>query len=351
MLYGVYAKHSHCTSKHNYWGSPFGPSYTDLGRGDRITFSPVRIHYRPWRLIPYEDIGADWKNNEEFMNKPCEDPTKKQITFNENDSDNDGVPDWWEEKWGYNPYVWNNHSYLDPDEDGLSNIEECYTDSYGSNPYIADIFLEIDWVQTQSATSNKPTHQMIQEAVDVFAQHHIHLHIDVGALEGGEEIPYVNYFSFSKLNELYWDYFLDNDLNNPRKGIFHYGIICDVGPDVNFPFVGWDHLDSFCISAELVQESFPRFSKDQLIMGAAIHHLGHSLGLLADVYGGIDNLGTLQLLSLQWLKYHNYKSCMNYYFKYKTFSYSDGTHGFGDFDDWSNLDFSFFKNSHFEWPK
>ena len=31
--------------------------------------------------------------------------------------------------------------------------------------------------------------------------------------------------------------------------------------------------------------------------------------------------------------------------------YSDGTHGYGDFDDWDNLDFTFFKNTHFEWPK
>ena len=351
MLYGVYAKHSQCTSKHNYWGSPLGPSYTDLGRGDRITFSPGRIHYRPWRLIPYEDIGADWKNNEEFMNKSCDDPIKKQITFNENDSDNDGAPDWWEEKWGYNPSSWDNHSFLDPDADGLSNVEECYTDSYGSHPFQKDIFLEIDWVASQSGTSNKPTEEMIQEAVQVFEQHHIRLHVDIGDLEGGEEIPYVNNFSFPRLQELYWDYFLHNDLNNPRKGIFHYGIICDFGPDVNFPFIGWNHLDSFLISAQLLQDKLPKYSRDRLIMGAAVHHLGHTLGLLADTHGGIDNLGTVQLLSFQWLKYHNYKSCMNYYFKYKTFSYSDGTHGFGDFDDWQHLDFTFFKDSHFEWPK
>ena len=120
---------------------------------------------------------------------------------------------------------------------------------------------------------------------------------------------------------------------------------------MNFPFIGWNHLDSFLISAQLLQDKLPKYSRERLIMGAAVHHLGHTLGLLADTHGGIDNLGTVQLLSFQWLKYHNYKSCMNYYFKYKTFSYSDGTHGFGDFDDWQHLDFTFFKNSHFEWPK
>ena len=47
-------------------------------------------------------------------------------------------------------------------------------------------------------------------------------------------------FSFAKMTDVYWDYFLHNDLNNPRKGIFHYCIICDYCPDLNYPFFGWD---------------------------------------------------------------------------------------------------------------
>jgi len=42
---------------------------------------------------------------------------------------------------------------------------------------------------------------------------------------------------------------------------------------------------------------------------------------------------------------------MSYKYKYKIFTFSDGTHGYGDFDDWSNIDFGFFKNTHFEWVK
>ena len=349
FLYGIYARQSHCSSPYNYWGSARGPSYTDIGKGDRITFSLGRIHYRPWSTVAYEDIGADWEDNEDFMDKPIEIDTQKRIVFNEPDTDEDGIPDWWEIKWGYNPNAWDNHSSLDPDNDALTNIEECYTDSYGSDPFHQDIFLEIDWVESQTGHSNKPTDEMIQEAEDVFQRHNISLHIDVGTLDGGEEIPYVNYFSFSTLHSLYWDYFLHNDLNNPRKGIFHYGIICDVGPDVNFPFIGWDMFDSFLISAETLKQQKPLINRDRLVMSAAIHHLGHTMNLLADTYEGIDNLGTLTPFSLQWLKYHNYKSCMNYYYKFKTFSYSDGTNGYGDFDDWSTLDFSFFKNSCFAW--
>ena len=346
-LYGVQAKQSHCKSQNNFWGSPMGPSYTDLGQGDRISFSLFRLNYRPWLRKPIENIGANWNYNEEYMNKTCEDLTKKQIIFNEEDSDKDGVPNWWEIKWGYNPYSWDNHTYIDTDGDGLVNIEECYTDSYFSNPFKKDIFLEIDWIETKTKISNKPNEKLISEIVEIFEDHNISLHIDIGNLDGGEEIPYISNFSFTKLNELYWDYFLHNDMNNPRKGIFHYGIICDIGPDVNFPYVGWNRFDAFLISVELLKQKLPLVPRDKIIMYSTIHHLGHTLGLISDTYDGIDNLGTYQLFSYQWLKYLNYKSCMNYYYKFKTFSYSDGTGGYGDFNDWDNIDFTFFKESKF----
>jgi len=51
---------------------------------------------------------------------------------------------------------------------------------------------------------------------------------------------------------------------------------------------------------------------------------------------------------MQWWKYQNYKSCMNYRYKYKIFTFSDGSNGKGDYDDWENLELGFFKNSHFE---
>jgi hypothetical protein len=73
------------------------------------------------------------------------------------------------------------------------------------------------------------------------------------------------------------------------------------------------------------------------------------LGLIVDTYGGIDNEMILIPFSVQWWKYHNYKSSMNYKYKYKIFTFSDGTQGYGDFNDWNKLDFSFFKNTYFEY--
>jgi len=268
-----------------------------------------------------------------------------------NDADYDGVPDWWEEKWGYNKNSWDDHINLDPDEDGLNNFEECYTDQYNSNPFYKDIFLEIDWMKPlNSEDSNKPPDYLIERLIDIFLDKDINLHVDTGNLGGGEEISsycHSTYFSFGKLQDIYWDYFLHNDLNNPRKGIFHYGAICNFCPDLNFPFFGWDNLDSFAISAQWLQENYRFLTRGRIIVGAAVHHLGHTLGLTVDTYDGIDNLAASRPFTLEWLKYRNYKSCMNYFYKYKIFSYSEGTHGRGDFNDWDNLDFSFFKNSDF----
>ena len=349
MLHGLYVDHARCIARYNWWGSPFGPSYTELGRGSWISWKPGTIRFFPWRLRPIIDIRVDWDSDKDYMDDNTEIHPISFIELPGEDSDSDGVPDWWEEQYGYSPFSWDNHTGLDPDQDGLNNIEECFTYQWGSHPQHKDIFLEIDWVESPGSDtlSNKPSDDLLEELVSLFAEHDITLHIDVGELGGGEAIPFLSNFSFADLRDLYWDYFLHNDLQNPRKGVFHYGLICDYGPDVNFPFVGWDHFDSFLISAQWLQDMFPLYSRDRLIVGGAVHQLGSTLGLLATVYGGNDNLGTMIPFSLQWWKYRHYESCMNYYYKYKLLSYSDGTHGWGDFDDWGHLDFDFFKNSHF----
>ena len=352
MLYGLYTKNAACIAQNNWWGFIIGPSFTEFRKTERISLNPG-VRFIPWALEPFDDVGSDWNENEAYMDNNVVIQTIKIIDLPGIDTDDDGVPDWWEEKYGYDPETWDNHTNLDPDEDGLNNIEECFTDQWGSDPFQKDIFVEIDWMESRSDpdASNKPSNVLIGRLIDIFASHSIALHVDIGGLGEGEEIPYSSNFSFANLRDLYWDYFLHNDLNNPRKGIFHYGLVCDYGPDVNFPFVGWDHLDSFLISAQWMQDLMPYYIRGRLIVGGAVHQLGSSLGLLADTHGGNDNLVAMIPFTLQWLKYRNYKSCMNYYWKYKLFSYSDGSHGPGDFDDWEYLNLSFFKDSQFTWPK
>ncbi|KYK32237.1 MAG: hypothetical protein AYK22_01775 [Thermoplasmatales archaeon SG8-52-3] len=348
-LYDIYSRLVRCSARLNWWGSIFGPKYIESLYRGRITVFLSKIRCFPWYLRQIKDIGANWKGNEPYLKKINIGLQQKIFNFTGKDIDEDGLPDWWEEKWGYSPFIWDDHKHLDPDNDALNNFEECYTDKFGSNPFYKDIFLEIDWMESNHPDiSNKPSENLTKEIVSIFKEHNIALHIDIGNLDGGQEIPICNSaFSYSKLQDLYWKYFLQNDLNNPRKGIFHYGIICNYCPDLNFPFFGWDQFDSFAISAKWLKESNPLTSMENLIGGALVHHLGHTLGLIADTYGGIDNTGSSQIFSIQWLKYRNYKSCMNYHYKYKILTFSDGTNGRGDFDDWKNLDFSFFKNTIF----
>ncbi len=350
-LYAIYNHNSYCDARNNYWGTPNGPSITDFRPGRRITPLIGRTRYFPWNIRPITSAGPHWKHNTADMQHPTSYPFQNPLNLPGADQDADHAPDWWEQKWNYPPDKWNNHRQLDPDCDGLNNLEECYTDPYGSNPYHKDIFVEIDWMNPKkNDTSNKPAPHLINRTYTFFAQHNITLHIDTGTLGGGEQIPYATNFSFHKLQEYYWEYFLHQNTTNPRKGIFHYGIICDYGPDVNFPYIGWNQFDSFLISAEWLQQLMPRRPRENIIMGALLHQLGHHLRLLADTHPGIDNMGTLTPFTLQWFTYKNYQSNMNYRYKYTIFTYSDGTHGRGDFNDWNHIDLSFFKNTSFK-PK
>ena len=353
-LYGLYSKFSNCNAQYNWWGSFIQKKDNEIILCNKITWKLGYIEIIPWHTEPLFDVGANMDNNLTNLTYEIINAIDKEINLIGKDTDEDGVPDWWETKWGYNPLIWNDHINLDKDNDALNNFEECYTDKYGSNPFHKDIFLEIDWmVSSEPGISNKPPKDFIDRMISSFEKHNITLHIDLGALGGGEEIPMVctSNYAFGKLRDIYWDFFLHNNITNPRKGIFHYGIICNYCPDLNFPFVGWDHFDSFAISAQWLKDINPLMSRGQLIVGGIFHHIGHTLGLLADMHDGIDNIDSSHPFSLMWWKYRNYKSCMNYRYKYKIFSFSDGNNGQGDFDDWNNLDFGFFKNSHFEFPK
>jgi len=349
ILYNLYVKQSRCNARNNFWGTLHGPSIINLRSKGKISLNPCNLKTYPFNLRPTKDAGSTWKTNEKYLHRDIQQTTPTTITIKGNDTDNDGVPDWWEDKWSYNALSWDNHSTLDPDNDGLNNIEECYTDKYGSNPFVKDVFVEIDWIaqKTMSSASNKPNTNLIDETKQLFRQRNITLHVDIGELNGGEELPYISNFSYVDLFKMYWNNFLDNDINNPKKGIFHYGIICDYGPDVNFPFMPWTGLDSFLISASFLKKELPNIPRDMLIIGGTVHQLGHSFNLLSDVYTGIDNTETLNPFSLHYWKYKNYKSTMNYRYKYTILEYSDGSHGRGDFNDWDNINLSFFKNTSF----
>ncbi len=337
-LFDLNLEYSTCNAKLNWWGSPLGLLKKPFKVRIRCIESTINLY--PWSLLP-SNAGTKLK----LEKQPILRLEWKTIGFNETDSDNDGVPDWWEEKWGYNPHSWDDHYNLDPDEDGLNNVEECYTDKYNSNPFHKDIFLEIDWFKPSYL--NRPSEASIEDLKKVFEKHNVTLHVDLGELGGGEEIPYRDSFTFSKLVDLYWTYFLHNNLNNPRKGVFRYCVICNNGPGPGFACINWDNLDAFIISADMLQANQPRYSREYLIIHGILHELGHTLGVTVDDYTGIDNIVATWPWSKEYWKHRNYRSVMNYWYTYKVFDYSDGSHGRGDYDDWGNFNLSFFKRTHF----
>ena len=355
-LFGIKIKKSLIDARMNWWGSIFGPALLHRKVKDRIYFKLGFIRFFPWQIRENENAGSNWEIDYEKYQNEINSSRFKEIELPGKDTDNDFIPDWWEEEFGYNPNKRDDHKILDPDGDGLNNIEECYTYQWNSSPFQKDIFIEYDWIEsgTSNNIANKPTEGNSNQLIKVFSDHNITLHLDNGSLGGGEMIPYISEFSMFDLRDMYWDYFLHNDLNNPRKGIFHWCLISDYGPYPGFPgfaVFGWDHLDSFQISAQRIKESHPFKSKGYIIASITMHELGHNLGLVVDDHLGIDNDVASIPFALEIFKISRYKSCMNYLYTYSILDYSDGSRGKKDFDDWGKIDFGFFKNTHFEWPK
>ena len=348
LLYGLHATNTQCNAQQNWWNRTYGPAFTGLTQADRVSFDPKNIQLFPWKTTKLPTAGSTWNTEDIFIEYPLPQDIDRQINLPGTDADHDLIPDWWEEKWGYDPYIWDDHTYLDPDQDALNNIEECYTDTSGSNPYQKDLFLEFDWtLSLNPSNTNKPSPEKIHEMTQRFSEHNITLHVDVGEYAGGEEIPYLPAFKYDTLRDLYWEYFLHNDIDNPRKGIFHYGIICDIGPGPGFSFIGWYHHDAFCVSAQNLADGNPTWKRDQLIITGSMHELGHTMGLFADDHNGNDNRGTVNPWYKDYWQFRNYKSCMNYRYTWQILGYSDGTHGSGDYDDWGTLDLEFFKNTRY----
>ncbi|RLF38265.1 MAG: hypothetical protein DRN03_00085 [Thermoplasmata archaeon] len=259
------------------------------------------------------------------------------------DTDKDGCSDEWEERWGYDKDHWDDHYHLDPDGDGLNNVQECFAEKWGANPFRKDIFVEIDRTDDSYRLGS-----YVEKIKRIFSKRNISIHIDEGELGGGEVIGEENNLSYPRIIDLYWDHFLHNDIRNPRKGIFRYVIFCSAKPANHggFCYVGWNKVDAFIISYKYYMDLIPSNFSIHTIATVFLHELGHTLGLFYHTFEGIDNYSCRDMLPGVW-KYRNYKSCMNYEYAWFILNYSDGSHGKGDFNDWSNLDLSYFKRENF----
>lgn len=282
--------------------------------------------------------------------------TDPEIDNTGEDMDMDGLPIEWEHKWRYNPNMWDDHEHLDPDEDSLNNMEEYLTSQWGSDPYRRDIFIEIDHMEEgpkgENCTVSETTKELLRTA---YNKHNIVFHLDDGCMgEGGELIPFDKKTYHKEIRDIYHNYFLHNDLNNWRRSVFRYSmIIYNHYSSTGIAFVGENPLlywhvrgiNSFQISSKsmLTIAKSPVKNEDFVYACAIMHETGHTFGIDFLFPPGCDNRRTINPWQLGFWLFRNYKSCMNYRYAFSILDYSDGSHGRRDYNDWENLDFTFFE--------
>ncbi|MCX6661885.1 MAG: C2 domain-containing protein [Euryarchaeota archaeon] len=281
--------------------------------------------------------------------------TDPQVNDTGRDDDGDGVPIEWEFRWGtfidydyheqtwrfewiYDPFVWEDHSNLDPDNDGLNNVEEYLTSQWGSDPFIRDIFVELDQMEAgpngeQASVFPELGKELLRDAFD---KYNIYLHLDDGSMGGGESIPFDNETPREELVTLYQNYFIHGDSNNWRKGVFHYGLLVYDATYAGYVFgVDDNYWGAYQISSNRVDKRSHGAGKAIGYASVYMHELGHTLDIR--IPGGHDENSGFPW-NINWWKWRPYKSCMNYGYTYLLVDYSDGSRGRNDHDDWGTLD-------------
>jgi len=313
-----------------------GNWYGDDWLGDKDGYGHIIMkNYEIWFDITYNDYDGDgityWEEANIYGTSPY-------INNANDDNDSDGIPFWWEDKYGFDPLKWDNHS-IDYDSDGLTDLQEYYMYSNLSDPFAKDIFLEIDYM-----TGYRPSNESITMLCNAFAAHNISIHVFIS-----DEIPAKERLYYNDECRIYWKYFLDNNINSRKHGIFHYEIIGVYSslPRGGHAFVGWDNLDSFMLGGAYINEWRAGYGRKVAYASLSMHELGHTLGLFEYTFPGIDN----ESCNAPWLPgywiYRNYKSCLNYRYAFNLVDYSNGKHGRNDFDDWNNINLTFFKDSYY----
>ena len=271
------------------------------------------------------------------------------------DCDNDKIPIEWEHRWGYDPNLWDDHVNLDPDLDGIQNYEEFLTSDWDSDPFRKDLFIEIDEMQeSPDGLSSKVPNNSKELVRNVYCRRNILLHIDDGCMGGGgETIPFDRVTGGVDLFFIYYRYFLHNNFHNWRRGVFRYCMsiyhhvtasgIAYVG---EMPFLYWHAkgTNTYQISSTSIQQisEYNYKSLDFIYACIILHETCHTMGIDLLFPLGCDNKRTMYPWRISYWIFQNYKSVMNYRYVWEILDYSDGSHGKGDYNDWDNLDLTFF---------
>ena len=308
-----------------------------------------------WFDIYQEDYDNDripyWVEVNEYGTDPEADSSLDDI-------DEDDICMIWEYKWGYSPIEADDHKNLDPDEDSINNYEEYLTTSlFRSDPFRQDIFLEVDWME-EGPNGEKSV--MPEKAKDLmknpFHRRNIVFHLDAGEEKGGELITFEDKTDQETVLEIYNEYFIHDIENNWRRGVFHYGIIVNLVNLKGYAFSGdtppyWGYIpgtNGFIISSSQMEKNthkiiFKDRTLEKFYGSAMMHEIGHNFGIRFGEPYGCDNWFAKYPWQISFWLIRNYKSIMNYQYTYRIFDYSDGSHGWNDYNDWENIDLTYFE--------
>jgi hypothetical protein len=205
-----------------------------------------------------------------------------------------------------------------------------------ADPFRQDIYIENDYIDANG--NNVPTmpEESTQLQYTAFSKNDIMLYIDDGQMGGSEIIPYEPTDEWDDFHRMYEDYFLHNDENHPRKGIFHHCLIVHTFSGFGRGVGGFNFRgDAFAVSSIYVQRWRPWEQGSILGHGGTyMHELGHQLGL--------DHLRVFPWQPTYWIS-GNYRSCMNYRYNFKIVDYSHGGGGYLDHDEWGTLNLARFQ--------
>jgi hypothetical protein len=278
------------------------------------------------------------------------------------DPDGDGIPTWWELRYGYDPFAWDNHALLDPDLDGMSNLNEYKLYKYGADPFNPDVFVEIDFMEKNpnklfdfEHIIHKESQQMVIERL---SQYGISAYFDDGWPDGpvnggGEYLEFVEVIDEivgGHMSRWYKHNFADE-----RKGVFRYFIMAyNAGLNTASEYNRYDQviMDNSPLKTLIKRFAWTPRRQRFVVAQGILHELGHSMGIVPLLHYGVDNMpvGNVQwpesINDEEWAKINvQYKSVMNYNYMFQSFSpakryffeYSDGSNGEYDFNDLANL--------------
>lgn len=283
--------------------------------------------------------------------------TNPQIDDSKQDPDGDGIPTDWEWRYGYDPHSYDDHASLDPDVDGLENIEEYQMRTWFADPFVQNMYVEIDNMEKGGFFDREHVIPEIglQALIERFSQHNIKAFFDQGWPNaphggGGQSLPYYDVISQDSgmVLQFYNNYFLEE-----RHGIFRYVIVGHEG-NFNHPAKS-NYYDTIHVSNSLM-DCLKKLALNQrkatlMVATRTLHELGHTLGITPWSFEGCDNLTYIGDKSTYDAQWGEYISVMNYYVMFGTGSwlqgtmlgadpfldYSDGSNGINDQNDWQSL--------------